>query len=114
MWGAIDSSGAFMVTTRRGREGGGGQGESTGRRILMSCRVHACMYACSYSCIHDRCCKRDRVYIGMQANLKTGLSCPKGPDAVHMSSKLVDPEPAQNTQKTAAGDTQDEACGVVW
>jgi len=36
-------------------------------------------------------CKRE----DMQARLKTRLSCPKGPppDAAHMSSKLVDPEP---------------------
>jgi len=42
-------------------------------------------------------CKRD----GMQARLKTGLSCPRGPppDAVHMSSKLVHPEPVQTTQR---------------
>jgi len=35
----------------------------------------------------------------MQTRLKTRLNCPKGPppDAVHMSSKLVDPEPVQNT-----------------
>jgi len=47
----------------------------------------------------------------MEARLKTRLSCSEGapPDAVHMSSKLVDPEPVQNTQwvcrtgKTTAG-----------
>jgi len=45
----------------------------------------------------------------MQARLKTGLSCPWGPppDAVHVSSKLVDPEPVQNTQNfPAAADTR--------
>jgi len=38
---------------------------------------------------------------GMQARLKTRLSCRKGPppDAVHMSSKLANPEPVQTTQK---------------
>jgi len=37
----------------------------------------------------------------MESRLKIRLSRPKGPppDAVHMSSKLVDPEPVQNTQE---------------
>jgi len=36
----------------------------------------------------------------MQARLKTGLSCPRGPppDAVNVSSQLVDPEPVEHTQ----------------
>jgi len=45
----------------------------------------------------------------MQARPKTRLSCPKGPppDAVHMSSKLVHPEPVQNTKNVpAAADTR--------
>jgi len=42
-------------------------------------------------------CKRD--WHGNKAEKKQG--CPKGPppDAVHMSSKLVGPEPVQNTLK---------------
>jgi len=36
----------------------------------------------------------------MEARLKVRLSCPRGPpNAVHVSSKPVDPEPVQNTQK---------------
>jgi len=56
----------------------------------------------------SRFCKRD--WHGSKADKKQG--CPKGPppDAVHMSRKLVGPEPVQNTQKLpAAADTQDEA-----
>jgi len=36
----------------------------------------------------------------MEARLRARLSCPKGPphNAVHMPSKLVDPEPVQNSQ----------------
>jgi len=55
----------------------------------------------------------------MEGRLRARLSCPKGPppDAVHMSSKVVDPEPVQNTQQNspAAADTQNE-CSMcrVW
>jgi len=44
----------------------------------------------------NQACKRD--WHGSKADKKQG--CPKGPPhyAVHMSSKLVGPEPVQNTQ----------------
>jgi len=48
----------------------------------------------------------------MEARLEKSCAVLKGPpDAVHMSSKLVDPEPIQNTQKKlpAAASTQYEA-----
>jgi len=74
--------------------------------LLLSCWPSSAGPSQEVDSLHA--CSRD----DMQARLKTGLSRPKGPppDAVHMSSKLVDPEPVHNIQKLpAATDTQDEA-----
>jgi len=54
----------------------------------------------------------------MEARMKTNWAVPgpwaKGlpPDAVHMSNKLVDPEPVQNTQNITCCSTQHELMGA--